>query len=177
MHNMHGGFLLHGGPLPQRTRCGASAPRTSLLCVLPVRGRQVVVLQRCARQTLLRVRSTSVSPTTVQRRGLASIPQGRPIFMGCGAEACMGDSPENSRVIFIRGGEPWLMRYCWRTYFHAIQPRWLRWILQVPVSSTMAYARRNFRPWGVRQQYPLEFSRHSSVPIMPEESPTFKVEY
>src|SRR5262252_9346998 len=81
MHNMHGDFLLHGGPLPQRTRCGASAPRTSLLCVLPARGRQLVVLQRCARQTLLRARSTSVSPTTMQRRGLASIPQGCPIFM------------------------------------------------------------------------------------------------
>src|SRR5215212_4139454 len=43
--------------------------------------------------------------------------------------------------------------YCWRTYFHAIQPRLLRWILQVPVPSTMVYARHNFRPWGVRQQY------------------------
>ena len=31
-------------PLSQRTRCGASAPRTSLLCVLPAWGRQVVVL-------------------------------------------------------------------------------------------------------------------------------------
>ena len=30
--------------LSQRTRCGASAPRTSLLCVLPAWGRQVVVL-------------------------------------------------------------------------------------------------------------------------------------
>jgi hypothetical protein len=27
----------------------------------------------------------------------------------------MGDSTENSLVIFIRGGEPWLMGYCWRT--------------------------------------------------------------
>src|SRR5437763_9997685 len=24
-------------------------------------------------------------------------------------------SPENSPAIFIRGGEPWLMTYCWRT--------------------------------------------------------------
>jgi hypothetical protein len=45
MQNAHGGFLLqHVWPLSQRTRCGASAPRTSLLCVLPERGRQVVVL-------------------------------------------------------------------------------------------------------------------------------------
>src|SRR5215472_2153770 len=29
----------------------------------------------------------------------------------------MGDSAENSPAIFIRGGEPWLMSYCWRTYF------------------------------------------------------------
>jgi hypothetical protein len=28
----------------------------------------------------------------------------------------MGDSPENSLTIFIRGGEPWLMGYCWRTH-------------------------------------------------------------
>jgi hypothetical protein len=27
----------------------------------------------------------------------------------------MGDSPENSLTIFIRGGEPWLMGYCWPT--------------------------------------------------------------
>jgi hypothetical protein len=27
----------------------------------------------------------------------------------------MGDSTENSLPIFIRGGEPWLMNYCWRT--------------------------------------------------------------
>jgi hypothetical protein len=26
-----------------------------------------------------------------------------------------GYSAENSLVIFIRGGEPWIMRYCWRT--------------------------------------------------------------
>ena len=41
----------------------------------------------------------------MQRRARASIPQGRPIFMGRGAKACMGDSPENSPAIFIRGGE------------------------------------------------------------------------
>jgi hypothetical protein len=29
----------------------------------------------------------------------------------------MSDSPENSLVIFIRGGEPWLMGHCWRTPF------------------------------------------------------------
>ncbi len=26
----------------------------------------------------------------------------------------LGYSTENSRAIFIRGGEPWLMSYCWR---------------------------------------------------------------
>src|SRR5262249_7329371 len=32
----------------------------------------------------------------------------------------MGDSPENSPAIFIRGGEPWLMNYCWRTPFKVL---------------------------------------------------------
>src|SRR4030095_3024060 len=32
----------------------------------------------------------------------------------------MGDSPENSLTIFIRGGEPWLMGYCWPTYFKVL---------------------------------------------------------
>jgi hypothetical protein len=26
-----------------------------------------------------------------------------------------GYSPKNSPAIFMCGGEPWLMRYCWRT--------------------------------------------------------------
>ena len=74
-----------------------------------------VVLYRCARQTLLRAWRTSVSPTAVQRRGRASIPQCRLIFVGRGAESCMGDSTENSRTIFRRSGEPWLMSYCLST--------------------------------------------------------------
>jgi hypothetical protein len=45
-------------------------------------------------------------------------------------------------------------RYCWRTSFHAVQPRWLRWILQVLVSSTTVYVRHNVRRFGVGQQYP-----------------------
>src|SRR4029453_9157185 len=32
----------------------------------------------------------------------------------------MGDSPENSLTIFIRGGEPWLMGYCWPTSFKVL---------------------------------------------------------
>jgi hypothetical protein len=31
------------------------------------------------------------------------------------AAKLMGDSPENNLTIFIRGGEPWRMGYCWRT--------------------------------------------------------------
>jgi hypothetical protein len=46
------------------------------------------------------------------------------------------------------------MTYCWRTSFHAIQPRWLRWILQVLVPSTTVYVRHNVRRFGVGQQYP-----------------------
>ena len=37
------------------------------------------------------------------------------VFMGRGERQLMRDSPENSPAIFIRGGEPWLMGYCWRT--------------------------------------------------------------
>jgi len=29
-------------------------------------------------------------------------------------------SPENSPAIFIRGGEPWLMGYCWSTSFKVL---------------------------------------------------------
>jgi hypothetical protein len=32
----------------------------------------------------------------------------------------MGDSPENSPTIFMRGGELWLMRYCWPTSFKVL---------------------------------------------------------
>jgi hypothetical protein len=35
-----------------------------------------------------------------------------------------------------------------------MEPRLLRWILQIPVPSITAYARHNVRPWGVGQQYP-----------------------
>jgi hypothetical protein len=64
-----------------------------------------VVLQRCAGQTLLRARGTSVSPTFIQRRGLLSITQRGLIFIRCGALPGMMDSSENRRDIFIRGGE------------------------------------------------------------------------
>ena len=35
-----------------------------------------------------------------------------------------GYSPENSLTIFIRGGEPWLMGYCWPT------PKYRNWCAQ-----------------------------------------------
>jgi len=44
--------------------------------------------------------------------------------------------------------------YCWRTSFHATGLRLLLWIPHVPRPSMTAYARHNFRHWGVRQQYP-----------------------
>jgi len=50
------------------------------------------VLERCPRQTLLRAWGTSVAPTTVQRRGRASIAQGRRLCMGRGACKGMRDS-------------------------------------------------------------------------------------
>jgi hypothetical protein len=31
-----------------------------------------------------------------------------------------GYSAENSPAIFFRGGEPWLMSYCWRIYFKVL---------------------------------------------------------
>ena len=64
-----------------------------------------------------------------------------------------GYSLENSPAIFIRGGEPWLMDYCWRTDDHATERRLLRRILRVPGPSLMAYAKHNFRHLGVRPQY------------------------
>jgi hypothetical protein len=36
----------------------------------------------------------------------------------------MRDSPENSLVIFMRGGEPWVMNYCWST------PKYRNWYAQ-----------------------------------------------
>src|SRR5262249_53039832 len=38
--------------------------------------------------------------------------------------------------------------YCWRTYFHAIQPRLLRWILQVPVLQQRHMRGTIFGPGG-----------------------------
>jgi hypothetical protein len=48
-------------------------------------------------------------------------------------------------------------RYCWSTYFHAVQPRLLRWILQVPVPSTTEYARHNFRHGVLANSLPRFF--------------------
>jgi len=63
------------------------------------------VLERCPRQTLLRAWGTSVAPTTVQRRGRASIAQGRRLCMGRGACKGMRDSAENGGV---SGPTPWV---------------------------------------------------------------------
>jgi hypothetical protein len=38
----------------------------------------------------------------------------------------MRDSAENSPAIFIRGGEPWLMGYCWRISFKVLEVLFLR---------------------------------------------------
>src|SRR5438552_2534802 len=45
-------------------------------------------------------------------------------------------------------------RYCWSTYFHATRLWLLLRIHQVLGPATMAYARHNFRHFGVDQQYP-----------------------
>src|SRR5262245_40060383 len=69
----------------------------------------------------------------------------------------MGDSPENSPAIIIRGGEPWLMGYCWSFNFHATRLLLLRWILGVFWSSTTAYVWHAFWHLGDDQQYPGVF--------------------
>jgi hypothetical protein len=47
------------------------------------------------------------------------------LVLELGCSACVdltgGYSPENSRAIFIRGGEPWLMGYCWPTSFKVLE--------------------------------------------------------
>jgi hypothetical protein len=45
--------------------------------------------------------------------------------------------------------------YCWRTYFNVSEPLCLHQNFQVLVSSKWLYTERYFRPFGVRQQYPL----------------------
>ena len=50
---------------------------------------------------------------------------GRPLQVaqlnvGLGIRLSPGYSLENSPTIFIRGGEPWLMGYCWRTPINGI---------------------------------------------------------
>src|SRR6059058_4184840 len=45
-------------------------------------------------------------------------------------------------------------RYCWSTYLHATRLWLLIRIHQVLGPATMAYARHNFRHFGVDQQYP-----------------------
>src|SRR5215468_10416281 len=40
-----------------------------------------------------------------------------------------GYSAGNSLAIFIRGGEPWLMRYCWRICFKVLEVLYLAAVL------------------------------------------------
>src|SRR5262247_3057784 len=40
-----------------------------------------------------------------------------------------GYSAGNSLAIFIRGGEPWLMRYCWRICFKVLEVPYLAAVL------------------------------------------------
>src|SRR4029450_1154533 len=51
----------------------------------------------------------------------------------------MGDSLENSRAVFIRGGEPWLMRYCWRIYCKVLEVLLLAYVFQAFLPSKMAW--------------------------------------
>ena len=63
-------------------------------------------------------------------------------------------STENSLVIFIRGGEPWLMGYCWSFYFH-VTPLLSRCrIFSTSGPAITAYARHYRRHFEDDQQYP-----------------------
>ena len=73
-------------------------------------------------------------------------------------------SAGNSPAIFMRGGEPWLMTYCWSTYCHVTRSWMQLRILYVLGPSTTAYARHNFRHFGVDQQYPPVISTHAEQP-------------
>src|SRR5262245_37697387 len=69
----------------------------------------------------------------------------------------MGDSPENSPAIFIRGGELRLMRYCWRTYFKVLVVLFLASDSPAFLPSKKACRIYRFRHFWVRQQYPSDF--------------------
>jgi hypothetical protein len=66
----------------------------------------------------------------------------------------MGDSLENSPAIFIRGGEPWLMGYCWPTPFKVLGVLFLGEVCSAFLPSKKACWSHQFRYLGVGQQYP-----------------------
>src|SRR6266496_5156700 len=77
----------------------------------------------------------------------------------------LGYSTENSRAIFIRGGEPWLMSYCWRIQKcqnecapHAFLEGKNAWetCTRKSTAITLKY---------IRQQYPLVFCKCLQVII------------
>jgi hypothetical protein len=68
-----------------------------------------------------------------------------------------GYSPENSPAIFIRGGEPWLMSYCWPTSFKVLGVLFLREVFSTFLPSTKACWTHKLRHFGVDQQYPLVY--------------------
>ena len=49
-----------------------------------------------------------------------------------------GYSTENSPAIFIRGGEPWLMGYCWRIYSKVLEGLFLSYVSQAFLPSKEA---------------------------------------
>src|SRR4029434_11199377 len=69
----------------------------------------------------------------------------------------MEDSPENSPAISIRGGEPWLMGYCWPTSFKVLGVLFLEEVSSAFLPSKKACGSHEFRHWGVGQQYPGVF--------------------
>jgi hypothetical protein len=63
----------------------------------------------------------------------------------------MGDSPENSLTIFIRGGEPWLMGYCWPTSFKVLAVLFLAEVSPAFLPSKKACGSHEFRHLEVGQ--------------------------
>src|SRR5262245_61291026 len=66
----------------------------------------------------------------------------------------VGYSPKNSPAIFIRGGEPWLMGYCWSFCFHATWLLSLCRIFNTPGPAMKVYARHYGQHFEDDQQYP-----------------------
>lgn len=62
-------------------------------------------------------------------------------------------SAENSLAIFIRSGEPWLMRYCWRAYVQGTSQCLLRRMLQALLPDKNILIRHSVQHFGVRHPY------------------------